>query len=68
MVQAGFPAGGALESANISVSVTIFSRAPSGRETVTGDADVLILRVVKYVCQEDASVTGYCPLHCVLQK
>lgn len=48
-MRAGFPPGGALESANINVSVAIFSRAPSGRETVTGRADVLILRVAAYV-------------------
>lgn len=49
MVWAGFPAGGALESANINVSVAILSRAPSGREMVTGDADVLILCIVEYM-------------------
>ena len=45
MIRAGLPPGGALESANTKVSVATFSRAPSGRETVTGDAGVLILRV-----------------------
>lgn len=49
LMRAGFPPGGALESANINVSVAIFSRVPSGSETVTGHADVLILRVAAYV-------------------
>lgn len=47
MIRTGFPPGGALESANINVAV--FSGAPSGRETVIREADVLILHAAEYV-------------------
>lgn len=49
MIRAVLPRGGALEPANIKVSVATFPRAPSGKETVTQDSDQLVLGVAEYV-------------------
>jgi len=66
VIRDGFPPGGALESANMNVSVAVFSRTPSGRETVTGDADVLILNVPKSLFARSMLVRQGTALHTAL--